>query len=427
MATLLRIVWRNIWRNPRRTLLTLAAIAFSCVVLVFMVALQIGSYDTMISTSVRTSAGHLQVQAEGYHESYSMREAIRDPEVVDAALAEIPQIAVHTARARALCLASSEDRSYGVMVSGIDPEREAQVTRIADQIRDGEYLSPTTPNGGLLGELLARNLKVGVGDEVTIIGQGFDGSVAATVVTIIGIFNTGLDELDRQILYIPLATFDDVFSMRGAVHEIVALCDTLSDVAPAKAALVKALDGRTGGADSAKAADAGSATPREALVVLDWDELIPGLMQSIRLDLSSALVFYLALIIVVAFSILNTFLMAFFERIRELGVLLALGMTPRRLVRLFLLESVLLTGLGVLLGCVGGCILTYYYQIHGLDIGGETTLMAQYGLSATFYPRLTLATALTGPLAVLVITSLAALYPALKILRLRPVEAMNHV
>ena len=160
-------------------------------------------------------------------------------------------------------------------------------------------------------------------------------------------------------------------------------------------------------------------------VVLDWDELMPGLRQAIRMDLVSGAIFYLILILVVAFSILNTFLMAILERTHEFGVMMAVGTRPDRLTRLVLTESAGMTLVGVGAGVVLGCLLTWYFQVHGIEIAGSSELLRQYGIPSRLYPRLSFMSASIGPLAVFVITLISALYPALKIRRLKPVEAMN--
>jgi len=418
MSIELRMAWRNVWRNPRRTWLTVAAIAFACLVLVFMLSFQLGSYASMIDSSVKIEAGHLQVQAEGYQDDREMRQVVRDPAAVERALSGIPEIEAFTRRASAFAVVSSEDRTYGALVIGVDPVHEPEVSSLESLVREGSFLDaaggPTEGggDGALVGELLARNLQVGLGDELTVIGQGRDGSVAATVLVVRGIFSSGIDDFDRSAVHMPLATFQEVFAMGDAVHEVVAVGRDLWEVPE----IVRRLRGALAGL---------SQTP--PLVVLDWNELMPGLLQSIQVDLVSGLIFYVALILVVAFSILNTFLMAFLERTRELGVMMAIGTTPGRLGRLLLLESLFLTGVGIAVGIALGCAVTLYFQAHGIDVSGANELLARFGISGRMYPRLSVLSALVGPLLVLVVTGAAALYPALKIRRLRPVEALTHV
>lgn len=412
MSIDIRMAWRNIWRNPRRTILTISAIVFASTLLIFMLSFQLGSYGTMINASVRIHTGHLQVQAKGYQDKKSMRLVVPDPSAVGELMDTIPEVDAYTFRANAFSLASSKERTYGALVIGVDPVRESQVSTLKKLIRQGRYLTEGDTNQALVGQLLAKNLRVGLGDEVTILGQGRDGSIAATVVQVKGIYKSGMDDFDRSSIHVPLTLFQDVYAMGGAVHEVVAVGTALKHVSEMKKAVLAGLR---------------NLNQKHPLVALDWDELMPGLLQAIEMDLVSGIIFWFILIVVVAFSILNTFLMAIFERTREFGVLMAIGTTPGRLTRLLLIESTAMTMIGIGIGTICGCLLTWYFQVHGLDLGGASELMSQYGISGRMYPRLSLITALSGPGAVLIITLLTALYPAFKVRRLRPVEAMRAV
>jgi len=406
------MAWRNIWRNPRRTMLTICAIAFASLLLVFMLSFQFGSYETMINTSVKIQTGHLQVQAETYQEKKNIRLVVPDPAKIAQVIDSIPAVEAYTFRGQAFSLISSNERTYGVTVTGIDPIGEAQVSRLKSLIREGAFLSKEDTHQALVGKLLARNLRVKLGDELTLIGQGRDGSIAATVVQVKGIFSSGISEFDRSAIQIPLQTFQDVYSMQEAVHEVVIIADALRNIAAVKTAIQAGLS---------------LLKLKKPLTVLDWNELMPGLRQSIEMDLVSGLIFYLLLVLVVAFSILNTFLMAIFERTREFGVLMAIGTTPGRLTKVLLIESMTLTFIGIIAGILIGSLITLYFQAHGIDISGASELLSQFGITGRIYPKLSWLSATSGPLAVLIITFFAALYPAIKVRMLRPVEAMRTV
>lgn len=412
MSIDVKMAWRNLWRHPRRTALTTAAIAFAGLLLIFMLSWQFGSYATMINVSVKIRTGHLQIQARGYREKKDIRQVVAHPASIARILEKIPQVAAFAYRTEAFSLVSAHKRTYGIMVTGIDPVQEARVSSIKSLIRKGSYLSGSDPYQALVGKLLARNLRVKIGDELTLLGQARDGSVAATVLKVKGIYSSGIDEFDRASIYIPLKTFQQVYVMQGAVHRVVIMANTLSQV-PAVASVLRAELPRL--------------NPGVPLVVLDWQQLLPGLRQSIEMDLVSGIIFYIILILVVAFSILNTFLMAIFERTREFGVLMAVGTSPGRLTKVLLIESMTLTAVGLAAGAILGSLVTLYFQVHGIDVAGSSELLSQFGISGRMYPRLSLLSVSCGPLAILVITFFAALYPALKVRKLRPVQAMRAV
>lgn len=416
MSIDLKMAWRNIWRNPRRTILTVSAIAFASLLLVFMLSFQFGSYETMINSSVKIHTGHIQIQAQAYQDKQSMHLVVPEPEEIGLILDSVPGMDAYSYRAKAFSLVSSKDRTYGVAVIGIDPAREATVSTLKRSIRQGSYLSEFDQNKklnqALVGELLARNLKVAPGDELTVLGQGRDGSIAATVLNVKGIYGSGLDEFDRSTIHIPLALFQDVYAMRGAVHEVVVVGKSLKHVSDIKKAVQTGIKEKN---------------MELVLTVLDWEALMPGLRQAIEMDLISGIIFYLILILVVAFSILNTFLMAIFERTKEFGVLMAIGTTPGRLTKLLLIESLSITMIGIAAGIFLGCLITWYFQVHGINISGTSELLAHYGISGRMHPKLSLLSAVSGPAVVMLITLVSALYPAFKVRGLRPVEALTSV
>jgi len=167
-----RMAWRNIWRNPRRSLLTMAAIAFATLLLVFMLSWQFGSYDTMINATVQIRTGHLQVQHRRYHQDPDIRKVVSDPDAVAAVLKQTPGVEAFAARTETFSLASSRERTYGVAVIGIQPDKEAGVSTLETLVRQGQYLSDADTNQALVGKLLARNLKITPGDELVLLGQG---------------------------------------------------------------------------------------------------------------------------------------------------------------------------------------------------------------------------------------------------------------
>ncbi|WP_457553443.1 ABC transporter permease [Desulfobacula sp.] len=411
MSVELKMAWRNIWRNPRRTLLTIAAIAFACMILVFMLSFQLGCYETMINTSVKISTGHLKIQAKGYLKDKKMRLVIKDPDQIATFLDTIKGIDTYTFRANGFCLVSSDQRTYGVVVTGIDPIKEAHALSIKSLVQKGRYLKEDEAYSALIGTHLSHNLKVGINDEITLLGQGRDGSIAAAVLTIKGIFNSGIDEFDRSVIMMGLKGFQEIFSMGKSVHEAVITTHSLGDVSLVKQNIQDNFFKTKG---------------QKSLVVHDWMEIMPGLLQGIQMDLVSGIIMYIILVIVVAFSIFNTFLMAILERTREFGVMMAIGTSPSRITKLVMLESVCITIVGIILGIILGSLVTLYFQSNGVFIAGTEDILKQYGIPDRLYPRLSLISASAGPLVVFLITVVSSLFPALKIRKLKPVKAMAH-
>jgi ABC-type lipoprotein release transport system permease subunit len=405
MNIVLRLAWRNLWRHARRTWLTIGAMVFSNTLLVFMISFQFSMYELMIDNSLRVFTGHMQVQAPGYNDDQKMRQVV--PGVQDLAEQLRNDLDSNTIAARgwAFGLASSEARSYGVGIYGVEPEFEGRVSNVPGLIEEGRFLEEIDAMEIVIGAVLARNLRVGVGDELTLLGSGLDGSFAAVVVVVVGIFESGVKEVDRNIAEMPLGTFQDVFYMNGSGHQVVLQAPTLDDAPVLQRQVAAGLPGD--------------------LVVLDWTVLQPGLKQAIQADMSSAFFMYGILVILVAFSVLNTQLMSVLERTHEFGVVMALGMKPGRLGRLVMLETALMGLLGFLLGSAAGALLTYWLSVNGLSYPGMEEMAANFNLPGRVYPQVSLTKTVFGPAVVFLFTLLAAVYPAWRLRRLHPVEAMR--
>ena len=407
MNIVLRLAWRNLWRQPRRTWLTTGAMVFSNTLLVFMISLQFGMYGLMVDNTLQVFTGHMQVQAPGYKDDQKMRQVV--PEILPLATRLRDEFGLDSiaARAWAFGLASSDERSYGIGVFGVEPEYEPRVSSIPGLITEGRFLESDDETGVVIGAVLARNLRVAIDDELTLLGSGWDGSFAAAVVNVVGIFESGIPDIDRNFAQMPLELFQDVFYMDGAGHQVVVSAATIDEAE----LLLPRIEG--------------SLPPDPELVVHDWDALQPGLRQAIQADMGSAFFMYGILVILVAFSVLNTQLMSVLERTHEFGIVMSLGLRPGRLGRLVMLETALMGLMGLVIGAITGTIFTTWFTVNGLSIPGMEEMAAMFNLPARIYPEVTFGTAIVGPLIVYAFTLLAAVYPALRLHRLHPVEAMR--
>jgi len=372
-----------------------------------MLSLQFGMYALMIDNTLAVFTGHMQVQAPGYKDDKKMRQSM--PDAVD--LADSLRVGTGqqnvAVRGLAFALASSEERSFGVQVVGVQPGQEPRVSNLPGLLQQGQYLNDPMASEIVIGSVLARNLKIGLGDELTLLGSGRDGSFAAAVVNVTGIFDSGMPDLDRSFVQMPLALFQEVFAMDGHAHEIVFKLSDLEQVSRVKAEIVQQLPA---------ASD---------LRTYDWDELEPSLKQAIQADLAGAWFMYGILIILVAFSVLNTVLMSVLERTREFGITMALGLTPERLGRLILLETAVMGAIGLLLGVLIGAALIMWFGKYGFSYPGMDEMAERFNMPARIYPQVQLLPLFIGPVIVYIASLLAALYPAFRLRWLDPVQAMR--
>ena len=403
---LISLAWRNIWRQPVRTALTLLSMALAAMLLVFMLSFQLGVYDTMKGNALRLLDGFAQIQPQGYAEDPDIEKVITDPDAVAAKALALDGVTAVAPRATGYVILANGERSYGAAVIGVDPQKEVMVTSLPGTVREGRYLNADDTDAVVVGSVLARNLKLKLGDRMTLIGSGRDGSVAADSLEVVGMFNTGMADLDRQIAQMPLKRFDETFAMQGAVNFLALIGPTLSTV-DAQIPSLRALS-----------AD-------EGLVTRDWAELQPAVKQGIDLDFSTGILFYISLVVVVIFIILNTLLMSVLERTREFGMLLAIGMRPSRAGRMVWIELVLLAVIGNVIGIVLGGALALYFQSTGIAFEGLEGMLAQFGLSDRLYPVLSLTSALAGPLAIVLSVIAVGVIPYRHILKLNPVTAVG--
>jgi putative ABC transport system permease protein len=403
------IALRNVGRNKRRSILSGLAVAGAVVFLLFFMSFQQGTYEQWINNAVQAHSGHLQFQCEGYLKDSDMSLMLEDMPAVAGLLDGVDRVAAYAPRVNAPALISKDRRTFGALIWGVDPEREAAASTLPAVIKQGEYLGADDKDQVLLSELLAKNLGAKLGDDIVFMGQGADGSMAAGKLRVKGLFKFGINEIDRAIVVAHIETIQEAYSMNGGVSEIAVLLNSDAD----REKVVPEL--------SAKLA----ATGWEDVVLVEWPELMPGVEQGIKMDWNSGLISYGVLVLIVAFGIANTFLMAFMERTHEYGVLLSLGMRPRALSVLAYLESLLLTAMGLAVGLILGLGLAYYYAAKGLYIPGTEELYAEYGLNPRIYSLVTAKVVVLALGIVGVMTAVMAIYPAVKAGRLKPVEALR--
>jgi ABC-type lipoprotein release transport system permease subunit len=403
------MAWRNLWRHGRRTWLTVGAMIFSNCLLVFSISLQFGSYGMMVDNALQSFSGHIQLQHPDYLDQPKMRYTLTA--IVERAqqLRDELDLESVSARASGFALASSEERSQGIQLLGVDARHEPLVSTFPGLVTQGRYLEPGAREEIVIGSILARNLKVGIGDELSFLGSGLDDSFAAGVVNVVGIFESGIADLDRAMAQVNLAYFQESFAMQQAGHSIVIRAAHIEDVEQMMTSITAGLDDPNG------------------IVARDWNELQPGLRQAIKADMTSAWFMYIVLIVLVAFSVLNTQLMSVLERTREFGTMMALGLQPARLARLVILETGMMTLLGLLLGITLGAIITAYLSVVGFSYPGMEEMAVKFHLPDRMYPVISPLSLTLGPVIVAIGSLLAAIYPALRINLLQPIDAMRAV
>jgi ABC-type lipoprotein release transport system permease subunit len=404
---LLTFAFRNLWRNRRRTLLTLSAMVVSAALLILALGVFSGMFRDMLASATEQYHGHLVLARDAYHERRDLFAHLPEEIVHQSLLADDPDIIGRSPRLRSFGLISRRESSQPVEVMGVIPRMEQQVTSLQNQIVAGRYLPADQDNAAVIGQGLARKLDVQPGDELVFVTQAADGSIGNDVLIVQGIFATGDSRHDNNLILAPLPWVQKVLVLPGRIHEVAM---TLAD--PMRAAAV---------------ADRLNRHMPEDVTVLDWGTLLPEMREVIAAYDVSRMIIVTILYLATGLGILNTFFMSVMERTREFGILMAQGMRPWTIRSLVLLETLMLGGIALVIGIFCGAGMTFYMQQVGIDLAGYITPVTYAG--GTILPRLH-AVFETGNFLVpagmlLLISLLAGFLPANRAARLDPVQAVR--
>jgi ABC-type lipoprotein release transport system permease subunit len=406
MRQLVKIAYRDLVRNRRRSLLTLVAIAVGVSLLVFMSGFIQGAITDSIENNIRLQTGHLKIRAASYDEdkvSLAWEDLLNNPEELAAQVRGLDGVESASPVLWASGIVSTREESVGVRVFGIDALSDVHA-RIRDGLAAGEYLQPDDRSGVLLGQRLAESLGMAVGDQISLLVNTADGEPDEATFTIRGLYATGVPVYDDTTIFLPLSKAQAFTHTEGRASMILAL--------------LKDRELADGLAEALRA---------PGYTVLTWREMNQVILQAIQAGMGMLYIMYLVVLMVVAVVIANTLLMSVFERIREMGILSALGMKGREILLMFLVEAGILGGVGVVLGVLLGSLGVFYLSRVGLHLGEMatmTTVSAAYG--ETIYARFAPADTIAVAIAAMVIILLASLYPARFAARLQPVDALRN-
>ncbi len=371
---LLRLSWRSIWRNRRRTAITVSAISFALALAVFFLAFAGGVYQQMIDDAVRMQAGHITLEHPEYRDAPAVDLTVRPAGVLRDRLGRLEGVE----RTKLVVLGQGVARvgtgAVGVAVWGVEPAAEREGSLIARKLVEGEYLRDDDRGKAVIGAKLARRLKLKVGKKLVLSCNNAKGDLIEELVRVRGVFSTGADEIDGYLIQVPMAFAQKLFGLRP--DEVTQLGLVLQDSSERDEVLVRAQ------------AEVGDAT----VAVLPWEAVLPELAAYIKLDGGSNFVMQGILIFLSLFTIFNTILMSVVERTREFAVLLALGTPAWRLRAQIVIESALVGLVGVGVGLLIGGLAGYAMQVYGLDLSAlyeEGISVSGLAIDARVYARVT--------------------------------------
>lgn len=402
---LVKLAWKNIWRNPNRTLITMAAIFFAVMLSVITSSLREGIFDNLVKNVVSFYSGYIQVHQQGYYNEQILDNSFQANDAIEQKIYSNENISGIAPRLESFALASVREVTKGCLVVGILPDKEDSITALKSKLTGGTFLQ-LNDRGVLMAEGLAKALKLRVDDTVALIAQGYHGAMAAGKFKIQGIAQFGSPELNDKALFMTLARAQEFYTAEGLVTAYILMLKNVKQMSSVKNQL--------------------SASLGDAFEVMTWGEMMPDIQQHIQTDTSNAKYVQGILYMLICFGIFGTLLMMMEERAFEMGMLVAIGMKKSKLILLLIIESVITVLAGCIVGIGISVPVVYYLERYPLRISGETAQVYQrFGFEPIFLTAVDASIFIRQGLIVLMIGLILSLYPAYKALRLNPVEAMK--
>ena len=404
----LQLAWRNIWRNPRRTMVLLTAIIVGVWSMIVLSALMRGIADQLVRNGIATLTGHIQVHQKGYRNDPVIDYSIIEPKIVETALKKVLPAGAHwTSRVRVSAVASNARHSGGITLIGIDPQREAAISFIGQAIREGHYLKPDDEYGIIAGNALVKKFKTRLGRKLVLMSQDTGREIASRAFRIVGIFRGELEATEKQFVFVTLPAAQQMLKLKKSISEVSIILPAHEKAAPVAAALEDEL------------------SPGD-YEIHTWQELLPLVTGVLKMYDGFIFLWFLVVFIAMGFGIVNTTLMAVFERIREFGLLKALGMKPLGIIKEVLIESFFLLIIGMLIGNSLGFLGIFILSETGIDLSSFAEGMEFVGMSRIIYPVIYSKDVVTANLVVFILGLFVSAYPAAKAARITPIEALAH-
>jgi len=403
---ILRLAWRNLWRNHRRTLIMLAAIVVGSWAMIFMTALMRGMVDDMVSDGISVLPGHVQIHHPDFRDDPTISNVIAPPDGELLQTLERTEVVAWATRVRVPAVISSERDTRGVTLVGIEPDRERGISFVAGDMAEGRFLESRDDKGLVVGRKLVEKMETGLGKRVVIMSQDQENEIADRGFRIVGIFDSKMNQYEEGFVFAGEGTIQDLLGVGDAVSEVAILGTGYRDV-----------DDLT-----RMVADAAGT----GVEVLPWSELDTYLGSMLAVMDGFVVLWIVIVFLALSFGLVNTLVMAVFERVREIGLMLALGMTPRNILAQIVTESVLLLVIGLAIGN-----LTAWASIEPLKGGIDLSIvgegMEMFGASNVLYPALYLKDVVLANLIVIVLGFFASLSPAWRASRYDPIRAITKV
>jgi putative ABC transport system permease protein len=403
---LLKIAWRNIWRNKRRSLIVLSSVIVGVIAAILVDGLSNGMLKQMLFNQINSSVSHIQIHKKGFYDNKTVQNYIPDYQKAVNAVKNNPSVKYYSERVITFGLLSSASNSSGVYINGVNPAQEQNITDINRSIVEGSYLKGEGRDI-VIGKSLAEKLGVGIGDKVVAMSNTPDGSVGSDVFRVKGIYETFSSEFDRINIYIPIKKAQQMLDIGDNVHEIAIITNDYEQAGKVKNEILSNLNGD--------------------YEVLSYMDLLPMLILQMDFYKETMLIFNLIIGLALIFGIINVMLMSVLERIREFGVLMSIGMKNSKLFLMIVTESFIIGLIGTGIGIGLGLLIQIPLANVGLNLSMFAESLKSFGVGAVIYPETTVENLISLIIMIPLIAVIASVYPAFKAIKLEPVSAIRYV
>ncbi len=404
MNEFFKIAWRNLWRNKKRTLITVSSVFFAVFLALMMRSMQLGSYEVMEENTIKNTTGYIQIHQDGYWDDKTINNIFDDAGISDS-LNEMSNISMSIPRLESFALGSAGSSTKGIVVIGTDPEIENRASGLEKRVIEGEYLQKGD-DGVLVVVNLAKFLKLGVGDTITLISQGYHGVTAAGVFPVRGIISFPSTTMNNKLLYMDLTQAQYLYGATNMLTSISIMLHNPKKLASDTTAIREKIG--------------------PGYEIMEWKEMNPEVVQSIESDNISGMFMLGILYIVVGFGILGTMMMMTLERKREFGVMVSVGMQRHKLATIVFIETLYIALIGVISGIVAATPLMYYFHLNPIQLTGEAAkAMIDMNVEPIMPFSMDLPIYYNQAIVILVLTCIAVLYPMIVINRFKVLQGIR--
>ncbi len=406
MNTILKIAWRNIWRNKRRTLITVASIMFALFFAIIMRGFGIGSYEKMKENAVKSYSGYLQIHKNGYWDDKTINNIFSLDDEIITKFESDTRVNVVIPRLESFSLASSGESTKGVVVMGISPEKEDKMTKIKSFLEEGEFIN-SADKSILVAAGLAKFLDVKVNDTLVLFSSGYHGATAAGLYPVKGILKLPFPDMNRSTVYLSISEAQSFFSTGNQFTGLIFDLNNIDDVADVEQTITETIN-------------------LDEYEVMNWEVMNKELLQMIETDNAGGVIMIGILYLVIAFGIFGTVLMMTNERIREFSVMVSVGMQKRKLALVIIVELIFLTTIAVIAGILISLPVMFYYYYNPIEFTGDAVAaMKDFNFEPVMPMSLDIQIFIFQGIAISILMIIAMSYPTIKILTLNIVKGLR--